>query len=131
MTGLAGAVVGITLLGRLSGRRDQSSQWVIGKISVSLQRGSQAGEAVGDREVAGCLWGLLGGLVSSHGSELDPVLVQGCPRPQGTCACGVRGRLAHSRCRAWAAMNVCQSALGASFPVAFLGIILFFWSLLF
>ena len=59
---------------------------------LSLQRGSQAGEAVGDREVAGCLWGLLGGLVSSHGSELDPVLVQGCPRPQGTCACGVRGQ---------------------------------------
>ena len=47
---------------------------------------------MGDREVAGCLWGLLGGLVSSHGSELDPVLVQGCPRPQGTCACGVRGQ---------------------------------------
>ena len=30
-------VVGITLLGRLSGRRDQSSQWVIGKISARKQ----------------------------------------------------------------------------------------------
>ena len=47
---------------------------------------------MGNREVAGCLWGLLGGLVSPHGSGLDSVLVQGCPRPQGMCACGVRGQ---------------------------------------
>ena len=31
-------------------------------------------------------------MVGSLGSRLDPVLMQGCPRPAGTRACGVRGQ---------------------------------------
>lgn len=47
---------------------------------------------MGDREVAGCLWGLLGRVGQFTWLRVRPSTCAGLSQAPGTCACGVRGQ---------------------------------------